>query len=137
LARARRPFVEEDCGQWAKSCPDHVLAEYNQAIDKGDKIYAYLLERYGQSALEEAGEWEHLAELRARILGAVRPDGDDLGKIEQFYSQLMPLMAQLSGVRIPDEVVFVQQPPREAPQGAAGTDDASPPTESRSAPPLD
>jgi len=109
LARARGPFVREDCRQWAKSCPDHILVEYAGAIENDDKIYIYLLERYGQLALEQTTEWEYLAELRALILSAGRHDGGDLAMIERFYSLLMPLMAQLSGLRIPDEVVFVHQ----------------------------
>jgi hypothetical protein len=83
--------------------------EYGGAVEKGDKIYAYLLERYGQLALEQANEWEYLADLRTRILSASRSNGDDLGMIEHFHSLLMPLMAQLSALRIPDQVVFVHQ----------------------------
>lgn len=108
LARARRPFVREDCEQWARSCPEHILTEYTRAVEGGDKIYAYLLERYGQAALEQASEGEHLADLRSMILGAGRTGGDDLEQIERLQERLMPLMAQLSGLRIPDEVVFVQ-----------------------------
>jgi YesN/AraC family two-component response regulator len=140
LARARAPFVREDCRQWARSCPDHILAEYGGAIEKGDKIYAYLLERYGQLALEQSTEWEYLAELRARILAACRSNGDDLGMIEHFHSLVNPLMAQLSALRIPDQLVFVHQPMRNGhgqTPGPNGQPSASPPTGSRSDPPPD
>jgi len=130
LARARGPFVREDCRQWARSCPDHILVEYGGAVEKGDKIYAYLLERYGQLALEQASEWEYLADLRTRILSDSRSNGDDLGTIEHFHSLLMPLMAQLSALRIPDQVVFVHQAMRngESP-GPDGQPDGGPETE--------
>ena len=130
LARARGPFVREDCRQWARSCPDHILVEFGGAVEKGDKIYAYLLERYGQQALEQANEWEYLADLRTRILSACRSNGDDLGMIEHFHGLLLPLMAQLSALRIPDQVVFVHQAMRngESP-GPDGQPDGGPETE--------
>ena len=126
LARARGPFVREDCRQWARSCPDHILVEYGGAVEKGDKIYAYLLERYGQLALEQADEWEYLADLRARILSACRSNGDDLGTIEHFHGLLLPLMAQLSALRIPDQVVFVHQALRNGQGGSPGPDGLPP-----------
>lgn len=108
-ARARRPFVREYCWQWASSCPDHILTDYATAVENGDKTYTYLLERYGQWGLEQAKEWEHLAELRRLILSASRAVGDELGIVERFYGQLTPLMAELSRQCIPDEVLFVHQ----------------------------
>jgi hypothetical protein len=109
--------------------------EYNRASESGERIYAYLLERYGQWALEQASEWETLAGLRASILAAGHPDGDDLTKIEQYYGQLMPLMTQLSGLRIPDEVVFVQHALRNDQEEPPGRSEPTPPDESKSGPP--
>ncbi|MDX1600762.1 MAG: response regulator [Anaerolineales bacterium] len=110
MAAARAQFVREDCESWAESRPDQILLEYQGAVASDDKVYAYLLERYGQDSLEERNDWETLSELRARISDLSYPDPVELEKIQSLYDQINPLRARLSSIRPPDALILVERP---------------------------
>jgi hypothetical protein len=109
LARARAPFVKEDCELWARTCPEQIVEQYEWAVEDGDMIYAYLLERYGPPALESAGEWDNLTRLRTSLAASPRSSQDELAEIERLYGLLRPLMIQLSELKVPDAFILVHQ----------------------------
>lgn len=113
LAAARSPFVTEDCRRWATTFPDQICEEYSRALEVGDRVYAYLLERYGQQALEDEGKFEALSNLRSITIDANGAD-QQLEDISAYYEMLNPLRAKLSGIRLPDAVLLVHGSPGES-----------------------
>jgi hypothetical protein len=118
-AAARAHFVREDCHRWVDQQPDQILREYDSALIDKDKIYAYLIQRYGTEALEAAGDWEHLSLLRARILQKDAPDQSELQELDELYARINPLRARLTGIDLPDALLLVErsQPHRYASNG--------------------
>lgn len=114
IASARATFVAEDCMKWAAAFADQICEEYGRALEDDDRVYAYLLERYGQQSLEEEGKFEALSNFRSMIIGANGAD-QELDEITRFYDLLNPLRAKLSGVRLPDAVLLVHGSPDGAP----------------------
>lgn len=107
IAAARSSFVAEDCRSWATTLPDQISEEYVRAIEQGDRVYAYLLERHGQRTLEEEGKFEALSNFRSMIIQANGP-GNELDQINEFYDLLNPLRARLSSIQLPDAVLMVE-----------------------------
>lgn len=110
LASSRAPFVKEDCHRWAAEDPSQILREYQAALADEDGIYAYLLERYGQMALEASDRWHHLSELQSRIVAVSEPDPAALEEVRGYYDRLNPLRANLAGIRPPDALVLIERP---------------------------
>lgn len=108
IASARGPFVVEDCRRWVSTNPNQIAKEYEAALEEDNRIYAYLLERYGEQALEEANEWDELFKFRASIHDANPPDQAELEVLQGYYDLLNDLRVQLSGVHLPDALVLVQ-----------------------------
>ncbi|MFP3854774.1 MAG: hypothetical protein ACLFWD_10840, partial [Anaerolineales bacterium] len=108
MAAARARFVKEDCQRWADLYPEQIVREYESALSDADTIYAYLLQRYGTEALQEAGHWEQLAQFRARILEVDQPSQGELEELDRFYDRLNPLRAKLMGLELPDALLLVE-----------------------------
>lgn len=119
-AASRARFVEEDCKHWAATNPTQILGEYELALSVGDTVLAYLLERYGDEALQAAGAWEELQDFQQAVFEANPADGETLDQLERYYDVLNPLRAQLSKIRPPEGVVLVQ-PPSETRQSDQST----------------
>lgn len=125
-ASSRSHFVEEDCKHWAASNPAQILGEYELALSTGDTVLAYLLERYGDPALQAFGAWHELQDFQQAVFEANPPDGETLDQLERYYAVLNPLRAQLSKMRPPEGVVLVQPTRDESSneQPSSPTDDA-------------
>ena len=108
-AAAQAKFVREDCQRWATTHPPQVVEEYRLAIEEGNRVRAFLVERYGQEALEEANELTALEALRSEIILAGQPDPEKLEEIAKLYEVIEPLRAQLSGVGLPDALLLVER----------------------------
>ena len=118
-AAARAHFVKEDCDRWADTMPEQILCEYEAALADDDRVYAYLIQRYGTEALEEVGDWEHLSLIRARILETDAPSRDEMAELDELYDRINPLRAKLTGVELPDALLLIEgnQPARRQANG--------------------
>ncbi len=108
IASARAQFVREECRAWADSNPQQIILEYQAALAADEKIYAYLLERYGQESLEARNDWENLSRLRSRIADVNHPAPDKLSRVQGLYDQMNPLRAKLASIRPPDALILVE-----------------------------
>jgi CheY-like chemotaxis protein len=109
MAAARAHFVKEDCRRWAESVPEQILREYESALSDGDRIYAYLIQRYGTEALQQTNHWEQLSLLRARILEVDTPSPEELDELDALYDRINPLRAKLTGVDLPDALLLIER----------------------------
>jgi DNA-binding response OmpR family regulator len=111
-AAAQAKFVKEDCQRWAGSHPPQVVEEYRLAVEERNRVRAFLLDRYGQEALEEANELAALEALRSEIILAGQPDPEKMDEVGKLFEQIEPLKAKLSGVRLPDTLLLVERAPK-------------------------
>ncbi|MGH2607290.1 MAG: hypothetical protein ACRDG5_11930, partial [Anaerolineales bacterium] len=111
-AAAQAKFVKEDCQRWAGSHPPQVVEEYRLAVEEGNRVRVFLLDRYGQEALEEANELTALEALRSEIILSGQPDPEKLDEVGKLYDLIEPLKAKLSGVRLPDTLLLVERAPK-------------------------
>ncbi len=111
-AAAQAKFVKEDCQRWASSHPPQVVEEYRLAVEEGNRVRAFLLDRYGQEALEEANELTALEALRSEIILSGQPDPEKLDEVGKLYEVIEPLKVKLSGVRLPDTLLLVERAPK-------------------------
>lgn len=107
MASARAQFVEEDCQAWAKSNPKRIVDVYRFALADGDRVPAFLLERYGPQALETEGARRELDLLLDIINEAASLYDAKLGKITEFRSRINKLQNELFTICPPDACVFL------------------------------
>lgn len=108
-AAARREFIREDIERAAASDPRQVVALYKSALQTGDKLLIYLVERYGRVALYDDAQRrqnvEAYADMETLVAAAIRQaDGGKVAKIQKTRQDLMQARTLLGQHITPAEI---------------------------------
>lgn len=108
-AAARREFVREDIERAMSEDPRQVAAMHKAALQSGDKLLVYLVERYGSRALYDDAQRrqnvEAYADLETQIAAAARQaDGGKLAQIQKLRQELLLARTALGQHITPAEI---------------------------------